>query len=154
GFAPGPAIAVPLGEAPHAEAANAVAIRADGREAAVAIEKQIIVHAMDSGEVLRVFDRPGIAPSAGYPPAGRSPLVSAFYDRAASLLDAGDGRVLRQYAVEREAAAVAFADDAKRIAVASQLGPISIFAADSASPTRVLRAPRGSATALAFVGER
>jgi hypothetical protein len=155
GFAPPPAVAIPVAEAAHPEAPNALLVRPEGREAIVALENRLIRYAMDTGQVARAFDGPGgIVRAVACAPDGAALLVSTFYTPAAFLLDAGDGRVRQRFPVEREAAAVAIAPDGKTIAVASQSGPVSLFDVDAATPTHVLRGGRGPMRTLAFVGDR
>jgi WD40 repeat protein len=153
GFAPPPPIVIPVAEPPHPEAPNALLVRADGREMLVALENRLIRYSMDTGRVVNTFDGPGgIVRDAAWSPDGASVLVSAFYNPAGYLLDAGDGRVLRRFAVQREGAAVAFAPDGRTIAVASENGPIDLFAADGARAPRTLDGGRGPVRAMRFVG--
>jgi Cu/Ag efflux protein CusF len=155
GFAPPPPVAIPVAEAAHPEAPNAILVRPDGREAVVALENRLIRYAMDSGQVVQAFAGPGgIVRSVAWSPDGAALLVSTFYTPAAFLLDAADGRVRQRFPVEREAAAVAMTADGKTIAVASQNGPVSLFDVESPTPTHVLRGGRGPMRTLAFVGDR
>jgi hypothetical protein len=155
GFAPPPAVAVPVLEAPHPEAPNAVVIRPDGREAVAAFENRLIRYAMATGRVVQAFEGPGgIVRAVAYGPDGTSLLLSAFYNPAAFLLDAADGTVRRRFPIEREGAAVAFAIDGRTVAVGAQAGPVSIFTVDSEVPARVLRGGRGAARTLAFTDQR
>ena len=155
GFAPPPPVVVPVAEPPHREAPNAVLVRPDGREAVVAMENRLIRYGMDSGRVVRAFDGPGgIVRGVAWSPDGGALLVSVFYNAAAFLLDAGDGRVLRRFPVEREAAAVAFAPDGQAVAVASEAGPVTLFDIGATAPPRLLRGPRGVVRSLAFAGGR
>ncbi|MGH7790608.1 MAG: WD40 repeat domain-containing protein, partial [Candidatus Binatia bacterium] len=144
GFAPPPPVAVPVAEAPHPEAPNAVVVRPDGREAVVAMENRLIRYAMDSGQVVRAYDGPGgIVRAVAWSPDGARLLVSTFYHPQAVVLDAADGRVLRRLAVEREGAAVAFAADGRRAAVGSENGTIALFDLDREAAPRVLHGARG-----------
>jgi WD40 repeat protein len=155
GFAPPPAVVVPVVEAPHPEAPNAVVIRPDGQEAVVALENRLIRYAMASGQVVRALAGPGgIVRAAAYSPDGATLLVSAFYNPAAYLLDAADGHVRQRFPVEREASAVAFANDGRSVAVGTQAGPVALFAVGTDAPPRVLSGARSAVRALAFVGDR
>jgi Cu/Ag efflux protein CusF len=155
GFAPPPAVPVPAGEAPHPEAPNAIVVRPDGGEAAVAMENRLIVYSMSDGRVLRSFDGPGgIVRAVAWSPDGDAMLVARFYDSTAYLLDAADGRVRHRLPVEREAAAVAFATDGRTVAVASELGAITLFDADTAAPGATLSVARGPVRFLGFAKEQ
>jgi hypothetical protein len=155
GFAPPPAVTVPVDEPPHPEAPNAMLVRPDGREAVVAMENRLIVHSMESGQVLRAFAAPGgIVRAVAWSPDGSALLVASFYDAAANLLDAADGRVRQRLPIEREGAAVAFAPDGRTMAVASEAGPVALFEIGSEAPARVLGGARGAVRSLTFVGDR
>jgi hypothetical protein len=155
GFAPPPPVAIALPEPPHPEAPNAVLVRPDGGEAVVALENRLILYSMASGQVVRVFEGPGgIIRAAAWAPDGMALLVSAFYNRAAALLDAGDGHVRSRFPVEREGAAVAFAPDGRTVAVGSENGPVTLFDVDTATPLRTLSGARGPVQGLAFIGEQ
>jgi len=155
GFAPPPPVAVSVAEPPHPEAPNAVLFGPDGRDAIVALENRLIRYAMQTGQAVRAFDGPGgIVRAVAWSPDGTQLLVSAFYNGAGFLLDAGDGRVQRRFPVEREAAAVAFSPDGQMIAVASEPGAVSLFSPASSTPLRVLSGARGPMHGLAFVGDR
>lgn len=155
GFAPAPPVIIPIAEPLHPEAANAVVVRPDGREAVVALENRLIRYAMDTGQVVHAFDGPGgIVRAVAWSPDGGTLLVSTFYNSAAFLLDAADGRLLRRFPVAREGAAVAFAPDGRTVAVGSEVGPIALFDVDAATPARVLREAHGAVRGLAFVGDR
>lgn len=154
GFAPAPAVTLTVPEPPHAEAPNAVEVRPDGREVAVAMENRLIIYALDTGKVVRAFAGPGgIVRAATWSPDGTALLVSTFYTPAGFLLDAADGHVLRRLPVEREGAAVAFAPDGRRVAVASETGAVAIFDLGAAPPPIVVRAARASVRGLAFTGD-
>src|SRR5439155_208795 len=114
GFAPPPPIAVPGGTPPHPDAANAVAVSPDGREAVVAFENRLVVHATDSGRVLRELPAlRGVVRTLGWSPDGKGILATVFYDAAAHLLAADDGREIRALQVEREGVGVAFTADSR-----------------------------------------
>jgi WD40 repeat protein len=110
---------------------------------------------MASGQVVRAFDGPGgIVRAVAYSPDGAGLLVSAFYNPAAYLLDAADGHLRQRFAVEREASAVAFANDGRSVAVGTQAGPVALFTIGTDAPPRLLRGARGAVRTLAFVGDR
>jgi hypothetical protein len=155
GFAAPPPVAIPVAEPPHPEAPNALLVRSDGREAVMALENRLIRYALDGGQVVRAFAGPGgIVRAAAWSPDGATLLVSTFYNAAAYLLDADAGEVRRRYPVAREGAAVAFAPDGRMLAVASEMGPVALFAVDGSAPLRVLHGARGPVRGLAFAGER
>ena len=154
GFASPPPVVIPADEPPHPEAPNVLLVRPDGREAVVGLENRLIRYAMDTGQVTRAFDGPGgIVRAAAWSPDGGTLLVSSFYNDAAYLLDAADGRVLRRFPVEREGAAVAFAPDGRTVALASEVGPVALFDVGAATPRSVLRGARGPVRSLAFAGD-
>jgi len=155
GFAPPPPMAVPVTEVPHPEAANAIAVSPDGTEAAVAVENRVLVYTTASGRLLRELPSyPGVVRGLAWSPAGERLLITVFYDPAAHLIAAADGREVRRLAVEREGAAVAFSPDGGRAAVASDAGPIAIFDLQSSEAPRVLSGSGRAADALAFAGDR
>src|SRR5207302_1329407 len=53
GLAPPPPIVVPREAPPHADAANAVAVSPDGREAVVALENRLVVYSTADGRFVR-----------------------------------------------------------------------------------------------------
>jgi hypothetical protein len=154
GFAAAPAVPMPAPEPPHPEAPNAVIVRPDGREVALALENRLVIYAADTGQVLRSFNGPGgVLRAAAWSPDGGALLVTAFYQPAAYLLDAADGRERRRYPVTREGAAVAFAAGGTRIAVGSELGTVSLFAIDSTAPLRVIEAGGRTVRNLVMAGD-
>jgi len=154
GFAPPPPIAVPGGAPPHPDAANAVAVSPDGREAVVAFENRLVVHATDSGRVQRELPAlRGVVRTLGWSPDGKGILATVFYDAAAHLLAADDGREIRALQVEREGAGVAFTADSRVAAVGSEVGPIALFDLVSGGPPRLLVESRRAVENLAFAGD-
>ncbi|TMA52187.1 MAG: hypothetical protein E6J76_07965 [Deltaproteobacteria bacterium] len=128
GFAPPPPIAVPGGAPPHPDAANAVAVSPDGREAVVAFENRLVVHATDSGRVQRELPAlRGVVRTLGWSPDGKGILATVFYDAAAHLLAADD--------------------------VGSEVGPIALFDLVSGGPPRLLVESRRAVENLAFAGD-
>ena len=155
GFAPPPPKAGPETEVPHLEAVNAMAPSPDGAEAAVAVENRVLVNATAGGGLLRELpDHPGVVRGLAWSPAPPRLLITVFYDAAAHLVAAADGRELRRLPVEREGAAVAFSPDGRQAAVASDAGPVAIFDLDSAAPPRMLAGTSRAAEALVFAGDR
>jgi len=153
GFEPAPPIAAPADAAPHADAANALALSPGGDETVVAIENRLLVHTTASGRLARELPSlHGAIRSVAW--ARDRLLVSLFYDRAAHLVAASDGRELRRLEVEREGAGVALSPDAKRAAVGSELGAIAIYDVMSDAPPRLLVDSQRAAVALGFVGDR
>ena len=155
GFAPPPPIAVPGGGAPHPDAANAVVVSPDGREVAVALENRLLVHATDSGRVLRELPPfRGVVRALAWSPDGKTILATVFYDAAAHLLVAGDGHELRTLPVEREGAGVAFVGDGRVAAVGSELGQIALFDLAGAGPPHLLADSQRAIEVLDFAGDR
>ncbi|HLY38298.1 MAG TPA: hypothetical protein VKU61_09700 [Candidatus Binatia bacterium] len=153
GFEPAPAIAAPADAAPHADVVNALALSPTGEETAVAIENRLLVHTTASGRLARELPSfRGAIRSVAW--ARDRLLVSLFYDRAAHLLAASDGRELRRLEVEREGAGVALSPDAKLAAVGSELGAIAVSGIASDAPPRLLVDSARAAVALAFTGDR
>jgi Cu/Ag efflux protein CusF len=151
-FEPQPAIVAGPDTVPHADAPAAIAVSPDGREAAVAIENRLLVHALASGRLLRVLPPlHDIVRDLAWGPAGL--LVAVFYDRAAHLLDPADGREITGIEVEREASAVAFSADGRLAAVGSEVGGVTVAELPN-GPRRVLAGFRGPASSLAFAGTR
>ena len=154
GFAPPPPKAGPETEVPHLEAVNVIAPSPDGDAAAVAVENRVLVNAITGGGLLRELpDHAGVVRDLAWSPAAARLLLTVFYDAAAHVITAGDGRELRRLPVEREGAAVAFSPDGRRAAVGSDAGPVAIFELDSASPPHVLAGATRAATALLFAGD-
>src|SRR5438093_310516 len=155
GFAPPPPKAGPETEVPHLEAVTAMAPSPDGAEAAVAVENRVLVNATAGGGLLRELpDHPGVVRGLAWSPSPPRLLITVFYDAAAHLVAAADGRELRRLPVEREGAAVAFSADGRQAAVASDAGPVAIFDLDSAAPPRMLAGTSRAAEALVFAGDR
>src|SRR5947207_1904731 len=155
GFAPPPPKAGPETEVPHLEAVNAMAPSPDGAEAAVAVENRVLVNATAGGGLLRELpDHPGVVRGLAWSPAPPRLLITVFYDAAAHLVGAADGRELRRLPVEREGAAVAFSADGRQAPVARDAGPVAIFDLDSAAPPRMLAGTSRAAEALVFAGDR
>lgn len=154
GFAPPPAVPVPIGEAPHPEAPNAIAIGPTGKQAAVALENRIVVYEIATGRVERSFAGPGgILRTVSWSPDGRALLVASFYTPAAFLLDASDGNVLQTFAIEHEGSVLAISPDGRRVAVGSEQGPILL--ADLEGDGEPVLVPGSSPVrAVAFVGTR
>lgn len=153
GFEPAPAVVLSAPEAPHVEVANAVAVRPDGKRAVVALENRLLIYEVESGRLVSARPHPtGIVRSVAWSPSGDALLVAAFYDPAARLIAAEDGREERSFAVDREGAAVAFADDGRKVAVGSELGPIALFDSTTGTRLRTLTEARTATRALAFVG--
>ena len=155
GFAPPPPIAVPGGGEPHPDAANAVVVSPDGREAAVALENRLLVHATDSGRVLRELPAfRGVVRALAWSPDGKTILATVFYDATAHLLLAADGREIRSLPVEREGAGVAFTVDGRVAAVGSELGQIALFDLAGTGSPRLLVDSRRAIEALDFADDR
>ena len=152
--APAP-ITIPTSEAPHPESVYAMAVRPDATQVLVAIENRLLCYSIATGKLVRELNwGRGIIRGVAWSPSGDALLVTAFYDPAAHLLSAADGRELRRFEVEREGAAVAFAPDAKLIAVSSEVGPITFFDPASGVPTRQLQGLRRTVQSMEFRDDR
>jgi len=153
GFEAAPAVEAPAKAAPHPDAVNWIAVSPDGREAVVAIENRLLVHALASGRLARELPPfRGAIRSIAW--ARDLLLVSLFYDPAAHLVSAADGREIRRLEVEREGAGVALAPAASAAAVGSELGAIGIFDLRVNAPPRLLLDSSRAAAALAYSGDR
>lgn len=153
GFEVAPAVTLLAPEPPHVEVANAVALSGDGRRAVVALENRLLVHDVESGRILSA--RPhanGIVSSVAWSPHGDALLVTAFYDPAARLIAAEDGRERRKFPVDREGAAIGYSDDGRMIAVGSEPGPIALFDSATGARLRTLAEPRALTRGVAFIG--
>jgi DNA-binding beta-propeller fold protein YncE len=155
GFAPSPAVPVPVDAQPHPEAATALAVSPDGNEAVVSNENRLGVYALASGRLLRELPSlAGMVRELAWSPDGTRILVSVFYDSAAHLLQAEDGHELGRFPVEREAAAVAFAPDGTRAAIGSETGPIVLVDVANVKVIATIGNTGRPVQALAFAGER
>ena len=155
GLAPPPPIVVPREAPPHADAANAVAVSPDGREAVVALENRLVVYSTADGRFVRELPpRRGVVRGVAWSPDGANLLLTVFYDAAAHLVRLDDGRDISRLPVELEAAAVAFAPDGKLAAVGSEVGAIVLFHLASEPRPRVLADTRQPIEALAWAGDR
>jgi len=152
GFGAPPPVVAPASEAPHPEAANAVVLRPDGVEAAVALENRVLVYDARDGRFLRTLATfSGIVRSLAWAPDAATVVVTVFYDARAHQLRAADGAEIRALAVEREASAVAVADDG-RVAVGSERGAIRLYPPAGDAPARALDASDRSIEAVGFAG--
>jgi Cu/Ag efflux protein CusF len=155
GLAAAPAVAVPAEAAPHPDQVGVMAVSPDGREVATAVENRLPIFAVDDGRFLRELPAyRGVIRSLAWSPDGRRLLVSLLYDPAAHLIAADDGQEILRLEVEREAAAVALSPDGRLAAVASELGPISVFTLPAGEALPVLYASDVRARSLEFAGGR
>jgi Cu/Ag efflux protein CusF len=151
GLAAAPAVTLPPNAAPHADEASAMAVSPDGREVVVAFEGRLPVFSVSDGRFLRELPSyRGVVRSFAWSPDGTDLLVSVLYDFAAHLIRAADGRESRRLEVEREAASVAISPDGRLAAVASEVGPITLFDLRSGKPTTVLSASQTRTRDLLF----
>lgn len=152
GLAAPPAVALPPNAVPHADEAGAMAASPDGREVVVAFENRLPVFSLADGRFLRELPAyQGVIRSLAWSPDGARLLVSLFYDRAAHLIAASDGREVHRLEVEREAGPVAISSDGERAAVASEAGPIGLFDLRTGAPKGLLSAQTRSRDLL-FAG--
>lgn len=136
----------------HVRPIDALAIRGDGREVAVAVPNEILVHALPDGRLVRTLAREDPVGALAYTTDGTRLVASALFDGAAQVVRVSGGDE-RRFGVDRPLTAVAFAADGAAAALASELGPISVFAIPPDAPARALPATR-PAEALAVAGER
>jgi Cu/Ag efflux protein CusF len=153
GLAAAPAVTLAANAAPHADEAGAMAVSPDGREVVVAFENRLPVFSVPDGRFLRELPSyRGVVRSLAWSPDGTHLLVSLLYDRAAHFIGASDGREGLRLEVEREAAAVAISPDGRRAAVASEVGPITLFDLRTGRATTVLSASQTRTRDLLFAG--
>jgi hypothetical protein len=153
GFAAPPAVVLAAPEPPHPEAPNALVGRPGGAALAMALENRVIIYDAADGRVQRAFTGPGgILRAAAWMPDGASLVVTIFYRAAAVQLAADDGRVLRQYPVPREGAALAVAADGT-VAVGDEAGSVSVFAATGEQPLYTVGGGPGPPRAIVFAGD-
>ena len=136
----------------HIRPVDALAIRGDGREVAVAVPNEIFVHGLPDGRLVRTLARADPVGALAYTMDGTRLLTSALFDGAAQVVGMSGGDE-RRFAVDRPLTAVAFAPDGRAAALASELGPISLFAVPPDGAPRALPATR-PAQALALAAER
>jgi len=152
GFAAPPPIAMPAAEPPHADAVNALAVRPDGGAVAVTHENRIVLYAA-SGALLRALPPlVGAVRAVAWSGDGARLVATAFYDRAAHVLAAEDGRELRRVALGAEGAAVAVGPDGRRAAIGTEAGDVVLFDLDDDTWPRRLTAGTHAVQALAFAG--
>jgi hypothetical protein len=135
----------------HVRPVDALAIRGDGREVAVAVPNEILVHALPDGRLVRTLARDDPVGALAYTGDGTRLVTSALFDGAAEIVRVSGGDEHR-FGVDRPLTAVAFAADGGVAALASELGPISVFPIPPDGQARELPATR-PAEALAVAGE-
>ncbi len=148
------------GANPHEEreSPQAIAVAGDARTALLAAGDEILRYDLASGRPVGAFEGPeglGMVDHLVWSHDGRSLLIASAGDGKARILDATNGRVVRELAVPGRAAELAFDHDARRAAVGTETGTVAIFelAAKGAKP-RVLTASTQEITGLAFVGNQ
>ena len=155
GFAPPPPIQVNPDHPPHGEAATAIAVSPDGRQALITIERRLLRYAVGSGRLLRQLPpTSGMVRAVAWSPDGERILVSAYGDATAHLLAAEDGSEVRRIPVADEAAAVAISPDGRWAAVGSEAGPITVTSLSTDEPPRMLVGCTRPTEALGFAGTR
>lgn len=137
-------------EAPHREAANAIATKSDSTEAVLALEGRLLVYSLADGKVLRELGPGlGVVRDVDWSSDGRLLVVARFYDRKATLLRADDGSLAGELSLDDEISSVAFDREGKVAAVGSRGGQIALF--DVASAKRIRSFLAGSRTVEAVV---
>jgi Cu/Ag efflux protein CusF len=154
GFAQPPPLTLPVGEALHSEAPNAIAVSPDGREAVVALESRLLRYEIGTGRLVRELPRRrGIVRDLAWSPDANALLFSIFYDATVHLVSADDGAERAAFAVEREGAAVAFIPDGHAAVVGSDAGAVTLFAVPGGASLRRLE-PARTASTIAVAGSR
>jgi WD40 repeat protein len=135
-FEPAPGVDAHPG---HDHPIDALAVRADGCEAAVAVRRQLARYALPDGKLLRAFPRDHHRIHAlGYAPDGGALLATKLVDGTVELLDPEDGSERGRLRADRPLTAAAFAADGRLVVAASELGPLSLFVPPAAAAHRVL----------------
>ena len=141
------------GDHGHEYPVDALAVRADGREAAVAVRFQILRYALPGGKLLRTLQRDhSIIHALAYTPEGRHLVATKLVDGTIEMLDAEDGSQKGTFRAGHPLAAAAFATDGSLAVAASELGPLSLFVPPSTTVHQVLDATL-PARAMALAGE-
>ena len=110
----------------------------DGWSGTVTLDLPDGKHTVPFVRLLRVLPhRSAVTRSVDWSSDGTLLLTTFFYDRAARVLRASDGREARAFQVARECVAAAFAADGKSVVVASEAGRITLHQLESDS-VRVL----------------
>ena len=135
----------------HVRPIDALAIRGDGREVAVAVPNEILVHALPDGRLVQTLARDDPVGALAYTMDGSRLVTSALFDGAAQIVRVNGGDEHR-FGIDRPLSAVAFAANGGAAALASELGPISVFRIPADAPARALPAIRPAET-LAMDGE-
>ncbi len=155
GFASPPPVTAPIDAPAHPDAVGAMAVSPDGRETVLIVENRLLVHSTATGALARELPAfKGVVRDVAWSGDGSRLLVTLFYDAAAHVLAAGDGRELARIPVEREGSAVASSPDRRTVAVGSEVGPIAVVDLAGERPPVVLADARRPITALAFAGDR
>lgn len=136
----------------HVHPVEALAIRPDGGEVAVAVEGRLARYALPGGALVRALpqERGPIVRGLGWADGGTALVASALFDGAAHVLGADDARERRRFGVPREGLAFTMSPDAQRAALSSTAGPITVFEPGTDAEPRMLAAAPGAARALAF----
>jgi len=137
----------------HAHPIDALAVRSDGREAAVAVQRQLLRYRLPEGTLLREFPRDFHRIRAlAYSPDGGALVATKLVDGTIELLDVEDGSERGRLRAARPLTAAGFAADGPLVVAASERGPLSLFVPPPTAVQRVLRGTR-PARALAVAGE-
>jgi WD40 repeat protein len=138
--------------ADHVHPVDAMAVGPGAGEVAVTVRGQLLRYALATGDL--VAELPG-SPlrfrALAWSADSSRLLVSAFYDGAVHLLRSGDGAEVGRLDAGRALTAFALSPDGRLAALATELGPISLFevASGRAAATLPGAVP---AQALAFAG--
>ena len=136
---------------PHREA-DAIAIRPDGAEAALAYGDRVLRRSMSDGAPVGAWRLPaGPVRALAWSPDGKRLAAIVRGDPTARVLRTDGGAAATGFEVDREAWAVAFSPDGATLAVGSAAGGTTLF--DTASGSRSISVdPAGRpVTAVAFL---
>jgi WD40 repeat protein len=136
-------------DAEHAHPVDALAIRPDGREVAVAVRGSVLRYGLPDGRLVGTLARDHhLVRELAYSADGTRLALATFDDGSVQTVSADDGRELGRVRFERALTAAALASEAA--VLASETGPLSLFAGGLDGPARVLEsATPARAVALA-----
>src|SRR6185369_4120704 len=123
----------------HVHPVDALAIRADGREAAVAVRHGILRYGLPDGRLVKEFARnPRTVQALGYDAEGTRLVLSTLVTGELETVSVEDGRALGRVGVDRPLVAVGLSPGAETAVLASETGTLSILERSAELPLRVL----------------
>ena len=127
--------------ADHVHGVDALAVRADGREAAVAVEERLLRYVLPAGTRVGELSRDyHVLRTLAYAPDGTRLMTSTLFDGSVEMIGTDDGRELARRRIDRPLTAAAFAADRELAVLASELGPLSVVGLATDGPARVFPA--------------